>query len=373
MTGKLGTFAVNEMTTPTTDGLSDGSFLQFPMENGGFVIGPENQCLAIAVKWAVEGFSPKQAMPSVSVSNQPILFYGPPGSGKTHLLLGIFQKWREIHRRGKAIFLNGEEFARIFATAIASKTTDDFRQKFQKAELIVLDDLDFLQNKEAAQTEFFMILDDSREHRQTIVLSVSQFPSKRHFSDERLIARLIAGLVVPVLPLGYTARTMVLERFAKEQNLKLTPKMVQTIAQNLPGGVLQLKGFISQLVLESNHRSLDQNLVQKMLKEKEPASVPTIDEIARLISKQMGLKLADLKGKSRKSTTVKARGIAIYLTRQMTGLSLKEIGRYFGGRDHTTIAHHVGETETRLTQDIQWRDFALNIRETLLGQTMTGQ
>ncbi|MCL2348672.1 MAG: DnaA/Hda family protein [Planctomycetaceae bacterium] len=345
-----------------------------------FLAGPENHLLQWAVRWATgerqsqaaelnsdheRGEASSPVTGASVVSHNPIVFYGPSGCGKTHLAEGIYQIRRRQNRKKKAVLITGDDFARSFSTAIASKTTDEFRSGICDAELLVVDRIDLLKNKDAAQIEFLVSLDYILSKGHTVVLTMSQFPTLQCFSDERLVARLISGLLVPVSLPGLSARTALLERFAAQLNLRLTAGAQQALAKGLPVSAPQLFGTLSQLAVETGKTTIDVEMARQVIRDREKSTAPTMDAIARLTAKRMGIKLTDLKGKTRTSTTTKVRGIAIYLMRQLTAASLKEIGRYFGGRDHTTIAHSVAETESRIAVDPEFRGHVLKIHEIL--------
>ncbi|MDR1958964.1 MAG: AAA family ATPase [Planctomycetaceae bacterium] len=336
--------------------------------NSAFFIGAENTLIETAIHWILYDMTVNSCTDSdFTVACPIVLLYGPAGVGKSHLLSGIFQKWHEIHSRKKSIFLTGEGFARSLVTAITSKTTEDFRRKFQKADLMIFDDLHLIQDKEAARIELLTILDGLDTARQRMVLGMDTFPSPKMLKDERLIARLTSGFVVPMVFPGYSARTAILSYFAEQSEMTLPPKFIPLLAKSLSGSVPQLQGVISKLAFESERQQITLPLIQTVLREfaDHYHSTVTVDEIAKQVARQMGLKLSEMKSKSRKSTTVLARGIAMYLSRQRTKLSLKEIGQYFGGRDHTTVSHSIQNISEQITQSPQYRDLLLKIQESL--------
>ena len=328
-----------------------------------FLAGPENHIIETAVRWALEGSSNTDC--GSHVPHCPILFYGPSGCGKTHLALGIYQSWRQQNRRKRGFYFPGEEFARSLASALEAKTIDDFRNKIRKSGMLVIDGIDLLATKNAAQEELLTAIDSILNADQTIVLTMQRYPVQPQFADERLIARLTAGLVVPIAPPGLATRTALLKRFAEQLGLRLTAPANQAMAKELPVSVPQLFGTLAQLLGKSDKKVIDLAAARDAVRNCVTIAVPTIDKIAKATAKQMGLKLADLKGKSRKSTTVRARNIAVYLARQLTHASLKDIGKYFGGRDHTTIAHSTAEVESKIANTPELRGLVLQIRETL--------
>jgi len=334
--------------------------------------GPENHLVEAAVRWALEGIP----VPGLSretegfVPHCPVLFYGMPGCGKTHLAHGIYRTWRLKNRRKRGEYLTGDDFARSLAAALEAKTVNEFHGKMRKAEMLVIDGIDLLESKPAAQEELLTTIDTILVTGKTLVLTMRRFPTRNLFPNERLMARLTAGLVVPIALPGLISRVAMLKLFAEQLGLHLTAPAVQTLAKELPVSVPQLFGTLAQLSIEPDNEIIDLATVREVLRQNASVAViPTMDKIAKTTARQMGLKLVEMKGKSRKSTTVRARNIAIYLARQLTQTSLKEVGLYFGGRDHTTIAHSSTEIESKISEDTELRSLVLQIRELLQGYT----
>jgi len=334
-------------------------------EGDCFFAGPENRLVEAAVRWAIEGGP--GGISGGTVPHCPILFYGPPGCGKTHLTGGIYQAWRQNNPRKRGAHLTGDDFARSLAEALEAKTIDEFRGKIRKSELLVIDGIDLLATKKAAQGELLAAVDAVTAAGRTIVLTTQRFPTRQQFPDERLVARLTAGLVVPIALPGWTTRIELLKHFAEQLGLRLTVPANQAMAKELPVSVPQLFGALVQRFVESGRETIDLATARDAIRHYTTTTVPTIDKIAKTTAKQMGLKLAELKSQSRQSATVRARNIAVYLARQLTHAGLKDIGKYFGGRDHTTISHSVAAIESKIGHDHELRNLVLQIREILNG------
>ena len=231
--------------------------------------------------------------------------------------------------------------------------------------MLVIDGIDSLTTKKAAQEELLNAIDAVTTAGHTVILTAQRFPTLSQFPDERLIARLTMGLIVPIALPGITTRSVLLKYFAGQLGLRLTAPANQAMARELPVSVPQLFGTLARLSVESGKETIDLATAREAIHNCTMTAVPTVDKIAKTTAKQMGIKLADMKGKSRKSTTVRARAVAIYLARQLTQLSLKDIGKYFGGRDHTTIAHSANEIESKIANSPELRGLVQQIREIL--------
>ncbi|MGL6195191.1 MAG: DnaA ATPase domain-containing protein [Thermoguttaceae bacterium] len=334
-------------------------------QNSGFIVGPENPLIETAVSLVLED----DANPANSreVPLQPVTFYGPTGCGKTHVVTGLLQKWKKQQQNNKkAIFLAGADFARQYVRALDSKTIDDFRIRIRRTPLMIIDSLDDLATKPIVQEELLHTLDDLVASGHKVVFTLSQFPGEASFLLPPLAARLIGGLTVPIELPGQKTRATMLSEIAAQQRLAISVASINFLAKNLILPYPALCGTVSQMVLESGGRALNYTQVRRFLKERSEITRPNMNEILRQCARHFSLKQSDLKGKSRKSTVARARAIAICLARQLTGESLKEIGEFFGGRDHKTIAHHCEETEMKIASDTSVRADYTRIRETVL-------
>ena len=325
----------------------------------GFYLGPENRVIGAAVRWILEE-SPSQHR---EIPWNPVTFYGPSGCGKTHLVAGIYHAWKELHPKAKAIYTSGADFARGFTTALETKTTDNFRKRVRNAPLWVVDRLEDLNDKPAASEELLLALDESIVLENTVIFATSRFPGDLSEISPKLQARLIGGLAVPILPPSLKTRTEMIQEIANHFRIPLSQNLLSYLAKTLDMPYPQLSGFFAQIVGELGNRVPDAAFFRQYLKENAKLTQPSLEEILRQTAKHLGLKQTEIKGKSRASSIARGRAIAIYLARQLTDRSLKEIGKFFGGRDHKTITHHCDETEAKLAKDPGLRSIIARIRE----------
>jgi chromosomal replication initiator protein len=270
-----------------------------------FLAGPENYLAATAVATFFE---------PTGNGDPPLVFYGPTGVGKTHLVLGLAAGSRRYYPERVVAYTTAAEFARDVNDAVARKTTVELRRKYRQLDLLVLDGVDTLASKPVAQGELLHTLDDLHNRSGRVVVATRQSPAEMSKLFPALRGRLSQGLVVPVAAPGPEAR------------LEL---------------VVQLAAA----------RRIDVAAVRRLTKERASAGGLTLRGIAGAVGKHYRLRLAELRGPSRRQGVVVARGVAVYLARRLTNLSLEQIGHYFGQRDHTTMLHAHRRVEELLETD----------------------
>ena len=332
----------------------------FSVPENGFLAGPENYLLERIVHWITGGGLPENIL--------PITFFGPNNCGKTHLLQGINDACRKPYQSGnrkkRAYYLRAADFARQFAEAIDMRTVDDFRRRYREADWLILDDLAALVEKPAAQEELLFTLDALIANGNTVLLSDSQFPGENGRYSERLTARLLGGLTVPIALPGTAVRLRFLQELASAFRCPLPSAALEYAAKELSLSIPTLHGTFAQMFFEAKVEGakLDTARLKTFLAKRLVETRPSIVEIAKKTAKHFALKLADLRGTSRTKTIAQARSVAVYLSRELTALSLKDIGKYFGGRDHTTIRHLVESVETAIGSDAVLRNVVLKLR-----------
>lgn len=326
----------------------------------GFHLGPENRAIEIAMKWILEG-APVREGPRWN----PITFYGPSGCGKSHLVFGIYQKWKEQHRRSKAVFQNGSDFLRQFRSAVETRTSDDFRLRVRSAPLWVLDHFEEIKNSKDCCEEFLHALDESLLAGNTVILTMRRFPGEQSGISPKITDRLIAGLSLAISNPGLKTRGEMIREIAAHFKIPISRSMVLHAAKSLDLNYPGLQGVFSQLVLQSRDKAPDTREIRHFLKTYHEDKQPPLELILRETAKHFALKQSEIRGKSRRSPVARARAVGIYLSRQLTGHSLKTIGTFYGGRDHKTVAHHCEETEIRMSEDMLLRNSVIHIRESI--------
>jgi chromosomal replication initiator protein len=313
-----------------------------------FVAGPENRLVEVVI----------QALLAERASEyNPLVLYGPSGTGKSHLALGLAAAWKARHRRARVQCTTVADFARELAEAIESQGVEEFRAKYRQAHLVVFEDIGELGQKRSeklsAQEELIYTLDALVERQRWIIATCAKSPAELHGILPALQSRLMAGLTVPLAPPEIESRLMILERVARQRELHLPKTAAQSLAEGFHGTVPELLGVLTQLEVPARRegKAIELRAIRRFLEEKHAANLPEIPQIAAIAAKHFALKLSELRGPSRRRAVAHARAVAIHLVRKITRDSLDQIGCYFGGRDHTTMMHSCRKIEELLRDD----------------------
>lgn len=283
----------------------------------------------------------------------PLVLVGPTGVGKTHLVLGLVERWKHAHRDRKAIVTTGADFARAYAEEVETDSLADLRDRYLAADLLLIDDVQELAGKRAAQQELQCLLDMLVAEGRRVVITARQPPGEIPQFSEGLASRLSAGLCVPLTVPGTLARRAILVKLAALHEAPLAEPALVYLAENLEGTVPALSHAVAELQLASGRgkEQIGSAAVQAFLSEQSEDQRPNLRNIASVVARYFRLKTADLKGPSRRTGVVQARSLAMYLARRLTDESLEQVGQHFGGRDHTTVLHACRKTESLVETD----------------------
>jgi chromosomal replication initiator protein len=312
-----------------------------------FLAGPENRLVEVVVRNVLE------EKPN---GYNPIILYGPSGTGKSHLALGMAAAWKARNRH-RAEYVSAVDFARELADAIETQAVEEFRAKYRRAGLLVFEDIGRLVNRKSeklsAQDEFVYTLDTLINRDSWVIVTSLSAPGEMTGILPALQSRLTAGLMVPLAPPESNTRLAIIRRLAEMRRIDLPDPLARTLADGLHGTVPELMGALIQLQVpqRGSNRRIDAHAVRALLAERENRLRPNLHAIALTSAKHFGLKLSELRSPSRQQAVVAARNAATYLARNMLQCSFEEIGQYFGGRDHTTVMHGWRKMEKLLKID----------------------
>ncbi len=314
-----------------------------------FVMGPCNR-LAHAACLAISD--------SPGKTYNPLFLHGDVGLGKTHLIQATCFKVRQAKPDATICFLSSEAFVNSFIDAVEKGELNAFRHRFRHADVLAIDDIQFLARHEQIQEEFFHTFNELFQGQKQIILSSDRSPSEIPQLEERLVSRFNWGLVARVDKPGYETRMAILRKKAGSRSLKLPDEVTCYIASAIDSNTRELEGAISKVAMLA--QVYDRPITIELAAEALGADSPdasrrdtSIEDILQAVTEQYNVRLADLQSKKRSRSIAFPRQICMYLARQLTRHSLGEIGGYFGGRDHTTVMHANKQIENLMKTDPQ--------------------
>jgi len=315
-----------------------------------FVVGSSNQFAQAACQAVAE-------LPSRAYN--PLFIYGGVGLGKTHLLHAVGHQCVRLFPGMSVAYLSSERFTNELINAIRYDRTAEFRARYRTIDLLLIDDIQFISGKERTQEEFFHTFNDLYESRKQIIVSSDSSPKDIPEIEERLRSRFEWGLIADIQPPDFETRVAIIKKKAALERIRLGDDVAYLIASRIKSNIRELEGSLTRMIAfcALTGREMTVDLAQEVLGELwgEDEKIITIDQIQRRVCDFFGLKLSDLKAKNRTKAIAFPRQVAMYLSRQMTHSSLSEIGRAFGGKDHTTVLHAVDKIQTLLQEDPKLR------------------
>ena len=312
-----------------------------------FVVGPSNK-LAYAASQAVAEH-PAQ-------NYNPLLIYGDSGLGKTHLLYAIANVIRRNDQNAKIVYIKGDDFINEFIELIRAGRGSEFRAKYREADLLLVDDVQFVAGKEQVQNEFFHTFNNLYESGKQIVLTSDRPPSEMTLLDDRLRTRFEWGLLADVTPPDLETRLAIVKNKAAALGMDLPDKIASYIAENVTSNVRQLEGTVNKILAYKDllGSEADEETVTRAMQDIIKSSreyIPTPDNILDYISKYYGVDKEVICGQQRVKDAVAARQIAMYLIRSITKLSVVDIGKVFDNRDNSTVLYSLKQVEKQMKTD----------------------
>ena len=311
-----------------------------------FVVGKTNEFAYAAARKVAE---------SRNVSFNPLFLYSGVGLGKTHLMHAIAWHIKQQDPKRNVIYLYAEQFLFKFVKALRYKDTAAFKEQFRMVDVLMVDDVQFMSNKESTQEEFFYTFNSLIGEGRQIIISADKSPTDLEGIEARLKSRLGGGLVADIHPTDFDLRIGILNHKAKQMGIELPQKVAEFLAQKITSNIRELEGSLKRIVAHSqllsrNEITLDmtQDILKDMLRSIDRKT--TIDEIQKKVAEYFNISVKELQSSRRARTVARPRQIAMYLAKQLTSRSLPEIGRKFD-RDHTTVMHAVRKVEGLIGED----------------------
>ncbi len=342
-----GSLSGPEVSTRTSRPLDSGLSLNSRYTFENFVVGPSNRH-AHAYSLAVAE-SPAKAY-------NPLFIYGGVGLGKTHLMQAICHSIRKKWPNTKICYLTSEKFTNELIDSIQRHSTSGFRQKYRNnIDVLVIDDIHFIAGKESTQEEFFHTFNVLYDAHKQIIISSDRPPKEIANLQDRLVSRFSWGLTTDIQPPDLETRVAILKKKIEREPVAVPDEVIFFIAQLIKTNIRELEGALIRTIAYSllEEKPINLNLTKEILKDlfKEPRRLITVDFIQRCVAEEFGLSLHDLKTRRRTKNIVLPRQVSMYLSRELTDLSLPEIGESFGGKDHTTVLHSYNKIKEDLKKD----------------------
>lgn len=317
---------------------------RFTFDN--FVVGKSNELAHAAALKVAE---------SKNVAFNPLFLYGGVGLGKTHLMHAIAWHIKKCHPERKVIYLSAEKFMYQFIKALRFKDTMAFKDQFRSVDVLMIDDVQFISGKDSTQEEFFHTFNALVDQNRQVIISADKSPSDLEGMEDRMKSRLGWGLVADIHPTNYELRLGILQAKVDSMGVTVPPKVLEFLAHKITSNVRELEGALTRIVAHSTLVGRDitlestQDLLRDLLRANDRRV--TIDEIQKKVAEYYNVRLSDMHSPRRARAIARPRQVAMYLCKTLTQRSLPEIGRKFGGRDHTTVMHAVKKVEELIVEE----------------------
>ncbi len=351
----------------TADDELPGAPLDARFTFDSFVVGKPNELAHAAARRVAEGGP---------TTFNPLFLYGGVGLGKTHLMHAIAHELQLRRPDLRVLYLSAEQFMYRFVQALRERQVMDFKELFRSVDVLMVDDVQFIAGKDSTQEEFFHTFNALVDQNKQIVISADRAPGEIKDLEERIKSRLQCGLVVDLHPTDYELRLGILQQKvdhyrSQYRGLVIADGVLEFLAHRITTNVRVLEGALTRLFAFASlvGREITLDLAQDCLADilRSSDRKLSIEEIQRKVAEHYNIRLSDMIGPKRLRTIARPRQVAMYLAKQLTPRSLPEIGRRFGGRDHTTIMHGVRKIEELMTTDSQLADDLQLLRRLLQG------
>lgn len=328
-----------------------------------FVVGKSNNYAYAAAKKVAE---------DPGKSYNPLYIYGKSGLGKTHLLKAIENEMKSRNPEAKIIYITSENFTNDLVYHLRNKTMYEFREKYRNCDALLMDDIQFIAQKEQTEEEFFHTFNELTEYGKQIVMTSDRSPNEIQILQERLKTRFEWGLMVDIQPPDFETRMAIIKNKAEQYDFSIPDEIVEFFAQEVKNNVRQLESAVKKiksLCLLSNAKpTLDiaKEAIKELTTYNQPISVIN-SKITETVSNTYGISVENIMSDKRDKNIKDARQISMYIIREITGMSLEDIGKYFGGKTHSTVKHSIDKVRTMMDDDFQFKktveDIIKNVKD----------
>jgi chromosomal replication initiator protein len=345
---------------PVNDGLSSPLDRRFTFAN--FVVGKSNEFAFTASQRVAKSKYPV-------VGSNPLFLYGGVGLGKTHLMHATAWYIRNNDNSRKVLYLSAEKFMYYFVMSLREKNVMTFKEQLRSVDVLMIDDVQFISDKDSTQEEFFHTFNSLIDDKKQLVISADRAPNNLSGIEERIRSRLGWGLVADINSTTFELRLGVLKSKLKYLNTHVPDDVLVFLAENIISNIRELEGSLNKVVAHSSiiGKAITLEYTQKILSDLilTRKRIIGIEEIQKKVAEYYSIRISDIHSSKRQRTFVRPRQIAMYLAKDLTTKSLVEIGRHFGGRDHTTVMHAIKSIEKISAADQQTYEDLKNLRAAL--------
>ena len=321
-----------------------------------FVAGPSNEFAYAAARAVSES---KKVQPG----SNPLFLYGGVGLGKTHLMHAVAWHIQETNPSRKVVYISAEKFMYQFIKALRTNEIMQFKEKYRSADVLMVDDIQFICGKDSTQEEFFHTLNTLIDNNRQVVISGDRSPSDLQNMEERIKSRLGWGLVADIHNTTYELRLGILQSKVEKMQVLVPNQVLEFLAAKITSNVRELEGALNKVIAHTNLTKQEvslantQDILRDLLRSNEKNV--TIEEVQKKVAERHNLKVSDMYSSKRSRNIARPRQIAMYLSKTLTVHSLAEIGKKFGGKDHTTVMHAIKKVELLLQSD---KEFSEDVR-----------
>jgi chromosomal replication initiator protein len=309
-----------------------------------FVVGPFNEL----------AFAASQAIMKSHLAYNPLFFFGGTGHGKTHLIQALGNHFKHDGGEKKVFYLSSEKFAVDYLNSVNSNTTNAFKEKYRKYDVLIVDDVQFFSNKERTMEEFFHLFNSYYDNNKQIIFSSDKHPNFMPGIEDRIKSRFNSGMIIEIPAPDMESRIQIFRKKSEMHGIHLENDIIDFLAANVEGNIRELEGVINQIKCNTELKGRDLNItdIKSLIKNSaKPQKNTSVKDVVKIISDFYGLTEEDIYKKNRKQEYVKPRQVIMYILREDYNVSYPSIGEKLGGRDHTTVIHSCDKVKDMLTTD----------------------